>query len=137
MAIGEKLTPEAKAAQLARLRAKYADDEPEPAGSTWHDLGAFEDDDDMPPDARGLDTLRRFFELLEAERPAWQADALCQEYPHLPWFPERGQDTTECKAVCDRCLCAEECAAYVLELGANAGIWAGQSARKLQRHAAA
>jgi WhiB family transcriptional regulator, redox-sensing transcriptional regulator len=136
MALGEKLTPEAKAELLDRLRAKYADDD-SPVGERWHDLGALEDTDDTPPGARGLDTLRRFFELLEAERPAWQADALCLEYPDVAFFPEPGESTEPAKAICARCLVAEECGAWAVTIAARDGIWAGESARTLQRSRAA
>jgi WhiB family redox-sensing transcriptional regulator len=136
MALGEKLTPEAKAALLARLEAKYADAAPEPDLRRWR-TPDLEDDDDPPPGARGLDTLRRFFELLEAERPAWQRDALCQEYPDVTFFPERGEPTEPAKAVCARCACQEECRAWAVTIDAPAGIWAGESARKLKQARAA
>lgn len=139
MALAEKLTPEAKAELLDRLRAKYADDvspNGDTAGRRWQ-TPDLEDRDDTPANARGLDTLRRFFELLEAERPAWQRDALCQEYPDVAFFPEKGESTEPAKAVCARCACQDECRSWAVTIDANAGIWAGESARKLQRSRAA
>lgn len=32
--------------------------------------------------------------------PAFHADALCKEYPHLSWFPEHHGPATAVKAVC-------------------------------------
>lgn len=141
MAATDRLTPEAKAELLARLEAKYAERdrlaaEEEPDRRRWQ-VPDLEAEDDTRADAAGMAVLRRFFELLEAERPAWQADALCQEYPELPWFPEKGQDTAPCKAVCARCACQEECSAWAVTIDASAGIWAGESARKLKRSRAA
>lgn len=69
--------------------------------------------------------LVQFFTLLEQERPAWQADALCVEYPDLPWFPERGESTASAKAVCGRCLCVAECASFASEKDIRYGVWAG------------
>ena len=66
--------------------------------------------------------------------PCQMRDALCQEpeYVDLPWFPERGQSPAPCKAVCDRCLVAEECKAYAVEIGADAGCWGGVVGRGLK-----
>lgn len=106
-----------------------------PTGDTWQELGRRLDtfDDDTPPTWNGWVVL---LEAIEERRPAWQADALCAEYPELPWFPERGQDPSACREVCGRCLVAAECAAYAAEIGARSGIWAGASTRKRRQNAA-
>jgi WhiB family redox-sensing transcriptional regulator len=55
------------------------------------------------------------------------ADAACLEHPGLSWFPARGDDVREVKAVCASCLVRDECAAA--GEGERFGIWAGESAR--------
>jgi len=82
----------------------------------------------------GADTSRvdrvHLVQLVASLRPAWMADALCREFPQLSWFPERGESVEPAKAVCARCLVAEECERYAADQPAPlAGIWAGESAR--------
>lgn len=62
-------------------------------------------------------------------RPAWQADALCKEYPNVTWFPERGDDVRKALAICDRCLVKAECLQYATDLEIDVGLWGGTSAR--------
>lgn len=82
----------------------------------------------------GRGTLDDLLGLLR--RPAWQADALCIEYPEVNFFPERGEPSAPAKAVCERCLVRPECLAWALEhgqgpgLGGGHGVWAGTSARQ-------
>lgn len=65
-------------------------------------------------------------------RPAWMADALCREYPHLNFLG----DSLAAKRVCSRCLVIEECRAFgfeheasaVTDEGTGAGIYGGLSA---------
>ena len=69
-------------------------------------------------------------------RPAvWMRDALCMEYPDLPWFPDRGDSIEACRQVCSRCLVRVECREFVLAEGITHGIWAGVNAKKLRRDA--
>jgi WhiB family redox-sensing transcriptional regulator len=78
-----------------------------------------------------------FAELLN--RPPWQSDALCKEYPAAWWFPTQGQDTTRAQAVCAICLVRDECAAYALDDKHIQGIWGGltgQGRRRLRATAA-
>lgn len=69
------------------------------------------------------------------DRPAWHRDALCKEFPELPWYPERGQSTVETKAVCARCLVREECLAAAMSNFDDRmfGIWGGTSGRERRR----
>ena len=57
----------------------------------------------------------------------WDADALCLEYPDLPWFQKQGQKIDEAKAVCGRCPVRTECLAFALERHIEHGIWGGTS----------
>jgi WhiB family redox-sensing transcriptional regulator len=74
-----------------------------------------------------------FLQLLAEQRPAWTKDALCPEYPHVSFFPQRGESSGEAKAICRRCLVQEECLAYALTTHSTAtdhGVWGGLSARE-------
>jgi WhiB family redox-sensing transcriptional regulator len=64
-------------------------------------------------------------------KPAWHADALCQEYPMDWFFPERGKTVNHAKAVCGQCLVRQECLEFALSDpdAFHAGIWAGTSGR--------
>lgn len=63
-------------------------------------------------------------------RPGWQAYAACHGMTDL-FFPERGENTTQAKAVCDGCPVQPEYAAY--SRSEQFGIWAGLSARERRR----
>ncbi|MDZ7673737.1 MAG: WhiB family transcriptional regulator [Acidimicrobiales bacterium] len=77
-------------------------------------------------------------ELAAAVRiPAWQADALCREYPASWWFPARGETGTRAEKVCERCLVRGECAAWAMREQPDAGIWAGMTAAAIRRAEAA
>ena len=76
------------------------------------------------------------FDLLEP--PAWHADALCNEYPHISWF--EGWDSTAAKSVCQRCLVRHDCLRYALDNDPLFGVWGGltpSERRKLSRRAVA
>ena len=62
-------------------------------------------------------------------RPGWHADALCREYPTLPWIPDRGQSLREMRAVCHRCSIRAECLVAGID-GDEHGIWGGTSGRE-------
>ncbi len=42
-------------------------------------------------------------------RTPWMRDGLCQEYPHVNFFPERGDPLGPAKAVCAHCAVRDEC----------------------------
>jgi hypothetical protein len=72
------------------------------------------------------DDRARLFALLGQSRPGWHADALCKEYPQLPWIPERGVSLAlvgAMRGVCGRCLVRAECLAAADEN--TAGVWGG------------
>ena len=62
--------------------------------------------------------------------PAWKADALCREYPKLPWFAKSDRSAKAAKAVCGRCLVRNECLAYALADPNLDGIWGGLTRRE-------
>ncbi len=70
----------------------------------------------------------------EAEKTAdtrWMTDARCLDYPDLPWIEDLGhaskQVRAEMREVCAACPVRASCAAYAVEVGINAGWWAGRS----------
>lgn len=67
----------------------------------------------------------------EEDRPVWQRDALCLEYPDVPFFVERGESSEPAKAVCSQCLVADECTTYAVQNGLRHGIWGGQTGSSL------
>ena len=67
--------------------------------------------------------LDRYWPAQEA--PGWQADALCREYSLALFF---AKDDGPAKAVCAKCLVAEECLAYALANQIRDGVFGGLSA---------
>lgn len=59
----------------------------------------------------------------------WKQDAACRDLPSAVFFPEKGQNATQARAVCDGCLVRSECLDYALEVDA-VGVWAGTSDRE-------
>lgn len=83
----------------------------------------------VPTETERLLSVGALVELLQ--RPDWHRDAACREYPDLSWFPERGQQVDELKAICDGCLVRRECLDAALDFGSLClGIWGGTSARQ-------
>ena len=69
-------------------------------------------------------------ELLGHRSPAWHADAACRERPDLNWFPERGEDVRQAKAVCSSCPVRSDCLADALANRRHHGIWGAPSERE-------
>ena len=72
-------------------------------------------------------------EMLAASVPAWQAEGLCRWRPDINFFPERGDNTRDAKAVCRGCPVRPECLEYALDNGDKFGIWGGMSERERRR----
>lgn len=81
------------------------------------------------PTAEPLPTLA---DLLPP-RPAWMAEGACRERQGVSWFPNRGDDGADAKAVCRACPVAARCLEYALADPDLAGIWAGTSDRQRDR----
>lgn len=99
-----------------------------------HPLAEELPDDDLPASFDGWTVLLR---AIEDRRPDWHADAACRYADGVTFFPERGESLEPAKAVCAGCPVDLQCELYALELDAEHGVWAGQSARKLKRSRAA
>ncbi len=68
-------------------------------------------------------------------RPLWHFDALCREYPTLPWVSLRsGPGLPEMQSICGRCLVRSECAADVEHhTFTTFGVWGGKAHRDRPR----
>ena len=60
----------------------------------------------------------------------WQAEANCRGVDPGLFYPERGDDVTEPKAVCAGCTVRTPCLERALELNDDEGIWGGTSGRQ-------
>lgn len=82
-------------------------------------------------------------DLLDAfgcTRPAWMRDALCREYPHVSFFPEKGEGAGPALQVCGRCLVMLDCRAWAIaDPSLDHGVLGGMTAqtRKAARKLAA
>ena len=67
------------------------------------------------------------------DRPDWWDNAACRTSHPDVFFPTRGEDTHEAKAICAGCPVASECLAGALERREMFGIWGGRSERQRRR----
>ena len=67
---------------------------------------------------------------LAGRRLWWWEDAECRGMDPNLFFPERGDDTTEVKAICAGCPVRLECGSYAIEHNEHHGIWGGASERQ-------
>jgi WhiB family redox-sensing transcriptional regulator len=84
-------------------------------------------------DDRDLVLVEALLVTLRLPLAHWAADALCREHPEVSWFPGRGQPTEPAKAVCRKCLCRADCAAYALDHEQVQGVWGSTSERDRAR----
>lgn len=64
----------------------------------------------------------------------WTRDALCIEYPDLPWFPDRSDFTDRrTVAVCKRCAVRDECRDYAIEQRIQHGVFGGLTGKQRMR----
>jgi len=61
-------------------------------------------------------------------RPAWHRRAACRGVGPNVFFPQRGGNGREARAICARCPVTEQCLSYAMADDDTAGIWAGTSA---------
>ncbi len=67
------------------------------------------------------------------ERPKWMSRANCLGVDPDLFFPARGADSREPKAVCEGCVVREECLERALTNREKFGIWGGKSERERRR----
>lgn len=63
----------------------------------------------------------------------WRLLAACRGMDPDVFYPERGGDTRQIKAVCAECPVALECLNYALEMRETHGMWGGKSERERRR----
>lgn len=63
----------------------------------------------------------------------WMARAACAGADTNLFFPERGESTSEAKAICASCPVAGDCLDYALRTNQRHGIWGGTSERDRRR----
>jgi WhiB family transcriptional regulator, redox-sensing transcriptional regulator len=105
--------------------------------SSWVGIdGWMAERDEDPDDYRGADGLAALVGLvrrIEEERPDWQKDALCLEYPEVDFFPLTSQGGAVAKEVCSRCLVADACLDYALNNEIEHGVWGATQGSALRR----
>ncbi len=72
--------------------------------------------------------------------PDWMRDALCREYPHVTFFPDKGQAIKPALQVCAKCICMMDCRAWAIaDPSLDHGVLGGMDvqARKAARKLAA
>lgn len=63
----------------------------------------------------------------------WKQDAICAQVCGDMWFPDKGQNGTDAKELCETCPVVEMCLKYALEHGERFGIWGGKTERERHR----
>lgn len=63
----------------------------------------------------------------------WRPLAACRSHDPALWFPERGHDTRQAKAICAGCPVREQCLEQAIADGETVGIWGGLSGREMRQ----
>ena len=63
----------------------------------------------------------------------WARAGRCRTTPPSLWFPTRGDDTSQAKAICAGCPVLAECRAYALATPGLLGIWGGTTGQDRRR----
>lgn len=69
--------------------------------------------------------------MMPSTPQGWMTDALCTTTAPEVFFPDKGTNSTEARAICRRCPVADLCLTYAQELKPQFGVWAGYSVRQL------
>lgn len=67
------------------------------------------------------------------DRPAWMDHAECTNVDPALFFPERGEDVSQAKAVCRECPVRTECLEHAMANHETFGVWGGTSERERLR----
>ena len=67
---------------------------------------------------------------LTDQNRAWMTLANCRGMDPQLFFPERGTNYLEARAVCDPCVVKQDCLDYALNNRERHGIWGGYSERE-------
>jgi hypothetical protein len=63
----------------------------------------------------------------------WREDALCRQVDPDLWYPEKGDNGMDAKAVCAACPVAGACLEYAVTTFQQHGVWGGKTYRELAR----
>jgi len=63
-------------------------------------------------------------------RPAWHRRAACRGIGPSTFFPKRGGNGREARAICARCPVTEQCLSYAMADDDTVGMWAGTSSNE-------
>lgn len=78
--------------------------------------------------------IRQYPSTTEDRPENWRDDALCAQISPEPWFPPKGSQALDAKAVCATCPVQEQCLEFALnDPTIHVGIWAGRTPRELKR----
>lgn len=69
----------------------------------------------------------------ELEPTPWSARAACTGSNPDLWFPERGVNPDDARAICATCPVRRECVDYAVRWDIQFGIWGGLSVRERRR----
>lgn len=64
------------------------------------------------------------------EDQKWRSQAACAGMPKALFYAERGESTTEAKAVCARCPVSGPCLEFAMRVPERHGIWGGKAERE-------
>jgi WhiB family redox-sensing transcriptional regulator len=79
------------------------------------------------------ESVRRLTDLFFQPAPAWQVQAACRGCDPELWYMDRGESTTEAKAICRGCVVREECLEFAVTQKEKFGIWGGLSERERRK----
>lgn len=81
------------------------------------------------------DPRDEFSSLVWSPRPAWVLEAACRGLDPRLFYPERGGDTTQAKAVCASCPVSAQCLEQAYR-DDEPGVWGGTSAKQRREQGA-
>lgn len=93
----------------------------------WAALELDDEDGEHPGDPADLIELA---DVQRIPRPSWWDHASCREHTEVEYFPERGGNTGEARAICSGCLVRVECLTAALARNEPFGIWAGTNVKE-------
>ncbi len=62
--------------------------------------------------------------------PAWREDGACWGSNSDVFFPEKGGDASEARAICERCDVINECRDFAVEGHEDKGVWGNTTERQ-------
>lgn len=63
----------------------------------------------------------------------WRDDALCAQADPELFYPDKGENATAAKKICEQCAVSRECLDWALSHGEDVGVWGGMSQQERNR----